>query len=108
MQIELTFIKNHAMRKVFIKDKQVIIITPELNNQPLIFDEDKYNKLIQSEQIKKLSNMNESELKETQDKKTYELINEIKSNNIDFNNYEQLKKDLINDFQLSGWRCINR
>lgn len=105
--LELTFVKNHAIRKVFIKDKIVTLITPEFNYQTISFDEDKYNLLKQSNNISELSNLSEEELNK-QDKKVVDLVNEIKYSKIDFNDEEALKQDLIKDFQETGWRCIKR
>ena len=103
--IELTFVKNHAIRKVFIKDKTVTLITPEMNYQTIIIDEEKYNKLRNDDKMKKLSELSQEDLEKLNDKRVVNLVNDIKIN-IDFNDTEFLRKDLINDFQDSGWRCI--
>lgn len=106
--IELTFVKNHAIRKVFIKNKTVTLITPEFNYQPVIFDEEKYNALKNSENMASLTKLTYEELEKNQDKRVVELVTELKEAKVDFNNEQELKEDIIKDFQDSKWRCIKR
>lgn len=86
--MELVFITGGAYRKVIIEKRIVSMITPELGFMPYTVDLDKIDKK-QMEKVK----LSEEE------KKTIRQLAKLKSE-------EAMAKDIIKDFQKTGWRCI--
>jgi hypothetical protein len=87
--IELLFVRKGAMIKVYIKEKVVTMIAPQLGNQPVIFDVNK--------------------AKESKDEKMLKLLEAVDLK--DFNEFvddESCAKSIITDFQNSSWRCVKR
>lgn len=112
-QAELTFVKNHSIRKVFIKNGIINLITPEMSYTPIPFDKAKYMKLINSKESKKIADLSYEDLVKLRGEKQAQVIVEFaeeinKKRDIDFNDTESLKNEIIKDFQDSGWRCIKQ
>lgn len=77
------------MRKVFIKQRVITFLLPELKWQPLTIDLDKLDE--QKEEIEKMS----------MDQETLEKISKLRTE-------EEIFNDIKKDFQLSGWRLLNK
>lgn len=89
--IKLTFITGGAIRRVFIDNRKVSLMTAELNNVPLQIDLDK---LDDKETKKKLEKV----------KMDDELMKELSL----LNTEEEIAEDVKKDFQGSGWRLFKR
>lgn len=87
--IELQFAKKGMIRKVFINDRKITMITPEMSYQPLELDINKAARF--------------------QDKRMTEMLAEVGIT--DFTKYpddKSIAEDIINDFKESSWRCIKK
>lgn len=85
--IELQFVKKGMMRKVFIRDRKITMITPEMNYQPLELDINKAARF--------------------QDENMTRLLKEIGMDNFEkYTDDNVIAKDIIDDFEKSKWRCI--
>lgn len=85
--MELIFTNGNSIRRVFIKGRKVVFITPEYSFQPITFDLDQLDK----HNLKKV-------------KDSSKLIREVKN----LRTEAEIAKDTIKDFQRSGWRLIKR
>ncbi len=90
--MELVFITGSSIRKVFINDRKVSLISAELGFTPLEIDLDKLNEF--EDKIKKIKMSKE-------DIKTIKDLAKLGSE-------KEIAKDIIKDFQKSGWRCTKR
>ena len=89
--INLTFITGAGLRRVRIDKRQVTFMTSELGDAPLIINLDKLDEPVMQKRIKDM-NVDTATLKELSLLKTE----------------EQLKKDIVKDFQKNGWRLYNK
>ena len=90
--IRLSFVTGSAIRKVFIKKREITLLSAELNFEPLIINLDKIDE--NNEKFKKINLTNEQ-------------IQEIKKLSL-LGNEEAIALDIIKDFQRIGWRLIKR
>ncbi|HEC37455.1 hypothetical protein LCGC14_0476600 [marine sediment metagenome] len=84
---KLSFTRGAALRRIFINGRIISFLTAELGNTPLTIDLDKLDK--ERDKIKKMQ-MDQSEMEELSKLKTE----------------EDLAKDVIKDFEKSGWRLM--
>jgi hypothetical protein len=89
--IELHFIKRSSLRKVFIKDREITMITPELNYQPMKITITQLKTALASG-----------------DERINRALKDTETNLDEYNDDESIMKDILKDFQESGWRCIKR
>lgn len=106
-QAELGFVRNHAVMRVYIKNGKVNLLTGRINME---FDKEKYKKISDSKEVEALSKLTYDELVKQYGELKAQIIMEFsseleKKRDIDFNDIDSLKKELIKDFQDSGWRC---
>ena len=90
--MKLTFISGSSIRRVFIKDRKITFIVPELKFQPLVFDLNKLDE--QKDKFTKMKLSNEDV------KLLYGLAF--------LNDEEAMAKDVISDFKKTGWRLIKK
>ncbi len=89
--MELTFVIGGNVRKVFINGRVISILTKETGFVPIEIDLDNLD--ILNETIK--SKVDEEQLN------LLEEISHLKTE-------EEMAKDIIKDFQSSGWRLIKK
>ncbi len=87
--IRLSFITGGAVRKVLINNRKITMISQETGFTPLIIDLDKLDKT----NVK--GKVGEDGLK---------ILKEISK----LNSEEEMAKDIIKDFQSTGWRLVKR
>lgn len=87
--IHLHFVAGSAYRKVYIHHRKISMITPETGFQPMQFDLDNLPKKLNGKEL---------------GKENLKLLKEISK----LETEEEMKKDVIKDFQSTGWRCIKR
>ncbi len=90
--ISLVFITGSAIRRIYIKDRTVTLIAAETSGQPVTINLDE----IDSQQDK-FKQMKLSE----EDIVTIKELSKLGSEN-------DMAKDIINDFQSTGWRLVKR
>lgn len=90
--MHLVFVTGSAMRRVFIKDREVTFIAAELKFQPLIIQLDKIRD--QKDKIEKMKLSGED----------IELIESL----AELGSEEEIAQDIINDFKKTGWRLIKK
>lgn len=83
----LNFTRGAALRRVFINGRVISFLTAELGNTPLTIDLDKLDK--QRSKIKKMD-LDQKEMKQLS-----KFITE-----------EDIAKDIVKDFEKSGWRLM--
>jgi len=89
--MELVFAIGGAYRRVFINGRKIGFLTAEIGYTPLVIDLDKLE-----------SGENKSELKKIEASKEFlKELRELKTEN-------EIAKDIIKDFQKSGWRLVKR
>lgn len=88
--IKLSFIMGGNIRKIIIEKRKITFITPELKFVPLIIELDNIK-----DKISDMEKMNFSD----DEKKMIEELSILGSE-------EEIYKDIKNDFQNRGWRCI--
>lgn len=89
--MELVFAVGSAIRRVFIKEREITFLTAEVGNMPLIVNLDKLEEPETQKKIKK-AKMNKQDLKELALLQTE----------------EEIAKDITRDFQKSGWRLFKK
>lgn len=89
--ITLKFVTGGALRKVFIKGREISILTEELGHTPLTINLEKLDEPENKKRIK------EARI----DEKTLKELLELKTE-------EEIAKDITKDFQKSGWRLFRR
>jgi len=89
--MELVFVAGGKLRRIFINNREISFLTSETGFHPIVINLDKLNKL--DENIK--SKMGEEQIK---------LIEEIPN----LHSEEEIAKDIIKDFQSTGWRLIKK
>jgi len=90
--MELTFVKKSSLRKIFIKDRVMTLITPELNYQPLSLSITQLKTALASG-----------------DKRIEDAIKEAGVDDLDkYVDDETMAKEIIKDFQEHNWRCVKR
>lgn len=94
--INLTFITGSSIRRVHIKDRIVTLLAEELSSKPLTINldeidaqQDKFEEMIKNRSL--------SEKDITMIKQLAKLGSE-----------EEIAKDIINDFQKTGWRLVKK
>lgn len=87
--IQLSFIRGSALRRVFIKDRTISLLTGELNNVPLKIDLDKLEE--QKERIEKMQF----------DAKMLKELSRLQTE-------KEISLDVIDDFEKSGWKRVRR
>lgn len=92
--IRLTFVAGGNMRKVFIDNRQVSMLTSETGFKPLEIDLDKLDQPEYKARMERMK-LAEEDLKEM--KKLSKLGTE-----------EEIGQDIIKDFQKTGWRCVKK
>jgi len=92
--IELSFATGSGIRKVIIKDRKLSLITAELGFTPFTLDLDKLESKQNQKKMEKMKLTNE-------DKKTMQELAKL-------GNEKEIAKDIISDFQKSGWRLVKR
>lgn len=92
--MELVFIRGGSIRRVFIKDRVISLVTPELNFTPFHIDLDRLDDPEMRERINK-ANLSSKEIEDLD--KLAKLGND-----------KEISKDIIKDFQQSGWRKVRR
>lgn len=87
--IRLSFTRGSSLRKVSIKGKKISFISQETNFEPLVIDLDK---------------LESSDVFSKMDKKEKVFMKDVSK----LKTEGDRAKDIITDFQRSGWRCIQR
>lgn len=87
--IELHFVRSGGLIRVFIRNKVITMIAPQLGNQPVTFDVNKAQEKLDDKMMKLLEAVNLKDFSE-------------------FIDDEACAKSIIKDFQESGWRCVKR
>ncbi len=87
--IRLSFVTGGSLRKVTLENNKIAMMTPETNMVPMVFDLDKL------EDNPKFKDMN------VEQRKLFEEIKLLKTE-------EEKAKDIIKDFQRTGWRLLKR
>ncbi len=90
--MHLVFTTGSAIRRVFIKDRKLTLLAAELGFHPLVVDLDKLDE--QKDKFKKMKLSNED----------VKLIHELAL----LNDEEAMARDIINDYQKTGWRLIRK
>ena len=90
--MHLVFATGGAIRRVFIKDREVTFIAAELKFQPLVI------------QLDKLEEQKEKMAKMKLDGDDMELIESL----AELGTEEEIAQDIINDFKRTGWRLIRK
>ncbi len=89
--IEMHFVRKSSLRRIYIKDRQITMITPEMNYQPMEIP------------LAKLWTASES------DPRAKKALQESGVKEISYyDTDEKIAEEILKDFQLSGWRCIKR
>ena len=86
---KLSFVRGSSLRKVFIDGRKISLMAQETGFTPISMDLDK---------------IDEKEIKKKMGKDGLKFIKEIAL----LNTEEEMAKDIIRDFQETGWRCIKR
>ena len=86
---DLAFVRGGALRKVYVKDKVITIMTGEMGFTPFVIDLDRLDKV--KGKLDKIK-ADEEFLKELAQLKTE----------------EEIVRDVVKDFQKGGWREIKR
>lgn len=89
--IKLSFVIGGSLRKVYIKDRNISLLSQETGYTPISIDLDKLESKKKSF-IKKLGKEGMKLMKEVAELKTE----------------EEMARDIIKDFQNEGWRLIKR
>jgi hypothetical protein len=84
---DLKFTKKGQIRQVYIKDKVITMITPEMSYQPLIFNLDKINEIKNEKQLKTIREAGLDNLEKYKDENSIAI-------------------EIISEFDESGWRLI--
>ena len=92
--IELLFVTGGAVRKVYIEDKKLSLLSAELGFVPIQIDLKKLNTKKTKEKLNKLKFTNE-------DTKELKALAEEGTD-------DEIAKDIIGDFQKKGWRLVRR
>ena len=92
--MELVFVTGSALRKVYIKDRKISIMTNELGMAPLEIDLDKLDDKKSKKHMRKMK-------LSTKDKKVIKQLAKLGSE-------KEIAKDIISDFRKSGWRMVKR
>ncbi len=92
--IQLFFLQGSRYRKVFIKDRKIAMMTPELGGSPITLDLDA---LDTKETLEKMNSMKLT----SEDRIAIQEMGKLKDP-------AAIAKDIIRDFQQSGWRCVKR
>lgn len=87
--IKLSFVLGSSLRRVIINQKKISLASQETGFTPISIDLDKLD-----------NNKHFNEL----DDKGKKLLEECKK----LKTEEEIARDIIKDFQGSGWRCIKR
>lgn len=87
--IKLTFAIGGNIRKVFIDKRVVTLMTAETGFQPIQMDLDK---------------LNDRKIQKKIGKDGLKFMKDVAL----LNSEEEMAKDLIKDFQQTGWRCVKR
>jgi hypothetical protein len=90
--MELVFITGSAIRRVFIKDRIITLLAAELSSKPLTINLEEID--AQREKFK------EMKLEE----RDIEMIEQLAK----LGSEEEIAKDVIDDFQKTGWRLVKR
>lgn len=91
--IRLSFVCGSSLRKVVIDKRKISMMTKETGFVPVVMDLNKMNTNAQKKKIiKKLG------------KKGLKIMKEIAL----LNTEEEMSKDIIKDFQRTGWRRISK
>lgn len=109
-QASLGFVRNHAVMHLYIKNGKVNLITGTINIE---FDKEKYKKISESKEAESLAKLDFDDLNKQYGERKAQIIMEFsneleKKREIDFNDVDSLKRELIRDFQDSGWRCFKQ
>ncbi len=88
--IRLIFVTGSALRKVMINGRIITMMSAETNFAPLKID---LNKIEKSRKLKKKLG-----------EESYQLLKEIAS----LKNEKDYARDIIEDFQRTGWRLVKR
>ena len=90
--MKLTFITGSSIRRVHIQDRMVTLLAEELSSKPLTINLDEID--AQEEKFEKM-------------KLTAHDITMIKQL-AKLGSEEEIAKDIINDFQKTGWRLVKK
>lgn len=92
--MELVFVTGGALRRIFIKDRAITMISPEMGFTPITIELDKLAESATQEKMQRLKLTDD-------DKFTIKSLAELGSE-------EDIAKDIIKDFKKTGWRCIKQ
>lgn len=87
--IKLSFVRGSSLRKAFINGRKISLMSQETGFAPISMDLDK---------------INEKEIKKKMGSEGLKFIKEIAL----LRTEQDMAKDIIRDFQQTGWRCIKR
>ncbi len=87
--IRLTFAIGGNIRKVYIDKRVISMLTAETGFVPIKMDLDK---------------LDMGKIKSKMGDEGIQLLNELSS----LETEEEMARDVIKDFQLTGWRCVRR
>lgn len=90
--MELVFITGSAIRRVFIKDRIITLLAAELSSKPLTINLEEID--AQREKFKELK----------LEQRDIEMIEQLAK----LGSEEEIAKDVIDDFQKTGWRLVKR
>jgi len=87
--IKLAFVIGGALRKVVVDKRKITMMSQEVGYTPILMD---------------LNKLNEKKIKKQMGKEGLKFIKEISR----LNTEEEMAKDIIKDFQKTGWRLVKR
>ena len=87
--IKVSFVMGSALRKAFINGRKISLMSQETGFTPISMD---------------LDNINEKQIKKKMGKQGLEFMKQISK----LNTEEEMARDIINDFQQTGWRLIKK
>jgi hypothetical protein len=90
--MELVFITGSAIRRVFIKDRIITLLAAELSSKPLTINLEEID--AQREKFKEMK----------LEQRDIEMIEQLAK----LGSEEEIAKDVIDDFQKTGWRLVKR
>ncbi len=92
--MELSFVMGSGIRRVFIDERKVTIVSAELGFHPLEFNLDELDKPKTKKAMRK-------QKLSAEEVRTLRALSKLGSE-------EAMAKDIIKDFQKQGWRCVKR